>query len=169
MGLQNFAPSRFASRGQSIGVARAAKPQLALAPPAAGLTAFTGTIRASEVCSCRFEAMKAAYGGSVAWLQEWTWASAQDHEGRFTSTIWILRLFGSRAPKTSWSVPWRATPISARFGSAFLGGHSQFTFPHAEVASPLPVWVCAFEWPIELSGMPRDEEEALSEFLRAYV
>ena len=70
-------------------------------------------------------------------------ARAQDREGRFTTTIWILRLLGSRASKASRSVPGRLTSIAARFGSAFLGGYSEFTFSTAELASQLSV--CAFK------------------------
>ena len=66
------------------------------------------------------------------------------------------------------SAPSRLTSIASRFGSAFIGAHLEFNFSSAEVASQLPVWVRSFKWPIELAIKPTDEEEAFSEFLRAY-
>ena len=42
-----------------------------------GIAVFA--IRASEVCT--FEARGASYGGPMGWLQEWTWARAQDRKG----------------------------------------------------------------------------------------
>ena len=124
------------------------------------------TIRANEVCE--FEARGAAYGGTMGWLQEWTWARARYREGSYTTTIWILSLLGPRASKVSRSAPSRLTSIASRFGSAFTGAHAEFTFSSAEVASQLPGRVRAFKWPTELAIKPTDEEQAFSEFLRAY-
>ena len=160
MRLNNFVESPCSSRAHFINIVRAAKLQLS----AAELTVFT--IRAGEIC--RLHARGAPYGGSIGWLQDWTWARAQDREGSFTTTIWILSLLGPRASSVSRSPPSRLTSIASRFGTAFTGAHSEFTFTSAEVASQLPGWVRSFKWPTELSISPTTEEEAFSEFLRAY-
>jgi hypothetical protein len=160
MRLNNFVDSPCSSKAHFTATVRAAKLQLS----SADLAVFT--IRANEVC--RFQAMGAPYGGSIGWLQELTWARAQDREGSFTTTIWILSLLGPRASSVSRSPPSRLTSIASRFGTAFTGAHSEFTFTSAEVASQLPGWVRAFKWPTELAMAPTDEDEAFSEFLRAY-
>ena len=134
MRINNFIGSQCSSRAHFISMVQAAKLQL---------SPTDITIRASEVC--KFEARGALYGGTMGWLQEWTWARAQ--EGTYTTTIWILSLLGHRATKESRSAPSRLTSIASRFGSAFTGAHAEFTFSSAEVASQLIGWVRAFKWP----------------------
>ena len=167
MRINNFVDSQCSSRAHFISIAHAAKLQLS------PIDIAVFTIRASEVCN--FESTRgAAYGGTMGWLQEWTWARAQGREGCFNTTIWILSLLGPRASMVSRSAPSRLTSIAyaSRFGSAFIGAHTEFTFSSAEVASQLPGWVRTFKWPSELAIQPTDEEHwqapAFSEFLRAY-
>ena len=162
MRISNFVGSRCSSRAHFISMAHAAKLQLS----PAGIAVFT--IRANEVCEFEARPRGAAYGGTMGWLQEWTWARAQDRGGDYTTTIWILSLLGPRATKVSRSAPSRLTSIASRFGSAFTGAHAEFTFTSAEVASQLPGWVRAFKWPSELAIKPKDADAAFSEFLRAY-
>ena len=164
MRINNFVGSPCSSRAHFISMVHAAKLVLQLSPT--DISVFTN--RASGVCG--FEARDAACCEAMGWLQEWTWARAQDREGSFTTTIWILSLLGPRASKASRPAPSRLTSIASTrtFGSAFIGAHTEFTFSSAEVSSQLPGWVRAFKWPSELAIKPTDEEQAFSKFLRAY-
>ena len=124
------------------------------------------TIRPIDVC--KFLPRVVAYSLDHRWLQLWTWEKARDREGRLTTTMWILKLLGSRASLASRAIGSRLTSIAARFGAAFIRNNAEFTFTEQELAAQVPVWVRAFKYPSELSVTPVDEAEALSEFLRAY-
>ena len=124
------------------------------------------TIRNIDVC--KFQPRVVAYSLEHRWLQLWTWEKARDREGRLTTTMWILKLLGSRASLASRAIGSRLTSIAARFGAGFIRNNAEFTFTEQELAAQVPVWVRAFKYPSELSVTPVDEAEALSEFLRAY-
>ena len=101
--LQGWFNSPIPSCEHFIQVVRANKLHL----PPGDLAIFT--IRDTDVC--RFEARVAPYRLDHRWLQQWTWERARDRDGRFTTTMWILKLLGSRASLASRSIGNRLTSI----------------------------------------------------------
>ena len=87
--LQGWFNSHIPSYENFIQVVRANKLYL----PPANLAIFT--IRDTDVC--RFEARVAPCGMDHRWLKQCTWGRACDRDGRFTTTMRILKLLGSRA------------------------------------------------------------------------